>query len=364
MAKLAQKHNVLTFTFAVTFLWGIAAQAQLPITTDPSFYGPYNGYFLPDGDGLKKALLKDDSILRADSPWSLYFWVRTDEALKAPSLLAGVGNVDDEEYPRYLGSDGSHVILWMGKDNSLSGPATLVAGRWQMLAATFDGAKFRLYCNGTEVTSGPLMLGSVSPVLHAAPPTLPSPEWKHFGGKLAQITLLRNALTQEEIQKLSQRPPDFATATFEDGSKPWPVQTRGQAGYRAPQDPSTMPRGKGPFSKPVAKPLPASHGALIAEGDSQWTIAGGWKLIAAPEINADAETMSHSGFSTATWMAATVPGTVLTTMIDRGVYADPDYGLNNLTIPESLNKQDYWYRNEFTAPKSARGPRSAVERRS
>jgi len=118
-----------------------------------------------------------------------------------------------------------------------------------------------------------------------------------------------------------------------------------------------MPRGKGPFSKPVAKPLPASHGALIAEGDNQWTIAGGWKLTAAPEINADAETMSHSGFSTANWMAATVPGTVLTTMIDRGVYADPDYGLNNLTIPESLNKQDYWYRNEFNAPKSARGHR-------
>ena len=52
-----------------------------------------------------------------------------------------------------------------------------------------------------------------------------------------------------------------------------------------------------------------------------------------------------------------MPGTVLTTMIDRGVYPDPDYGLNNLAIPESLNKQDYWYRVEFRAPKSARGRR-------
>ena len=31
-------------------------------------------------------------------------------------------------------------------------------------------------------------------------------------------------------------------------------------------------------------------------------------------------------------------------MIDRGIYPDPDYGLNNLAIPETLNKQDYWYR--------------------
>ena len=50
---------------------------------------------------------------------------------------------------------------------------------------------------------------------------------------------------------------------------------------------------------------------------------------------------------------ATVPGTALTTMIDRGVYPDSDYGLNNLIIPESLNKQDYWYRNEFKAPKTS-----------
>ena len=49
-------------------------------------------------------------------------------------------------------------------------------------------------------------------------------------------------------------------------------------------------------------------------------------------------------------MRATVPGTVLTTMIDDGIYPDPDYGLNNMAIPESLNKQDYWYRNEFTLP--------------
>ena len=51
---------------------------------------------------------------------------------------------------------------------------------------------------------------------------------------------------------------------------------------------------------------------------------------------------------------ATVPGTVLTTMIDRGLYPDPEYGLNNLAIPESLAHQDYWYRVEFKAPAAAR----------
>ena len=43
------------------------AQAQASVTNDPPFYGPFNVVLLPDGDGVKKLLLKDDSVLRADS---------------------------------------------------------------------------------------------------------------------------------------------------------------------------------------------------------------------------------------------------------------------------------------------------------
>ena len=64
--------------------------------------------------------------------------------------------------------------------------------------------------------------------------------------------------------------------------------------------------------------------------------------------------MARPGSAPHDWLVATVPGTALTTMIDRGVYPDSDYGLNNLAIPESLNKQDYWYRNEFKAPKTGK----------
>ena len=52
-----------------------------------------------------------------------------------------------------------------------------------------------------------------------------------------------------------------------------------------------------------------------------------------------------------------MPGTVLTTLVDRGVYPDPDYGLNNMAIPETLNKHDYWYRSEFKTPSSLGGKR-------
>jgi len=52
------------------------------------------------------------------------------------------------------------------------------------------------------------------------------------------------------------------------------------------------------------------------------------------------------------WYTATVPGTVLTTLVDNKVYPDPLYGENNRPniIPESLCRTSYWYRDEFTVP--------------
>ena len=348
--------KLLSLALTLATLLATTARAQLPITNDPPSYGPWNGVFLADGGGLHQRMVKDDSVLRADSPWSLYGWVRTAEPLAGFTLLAGVGDLTDE-YPRYLAADASHLTLWMGKDNSLSAPVTLPANQWRLVAATFDGAKFHIYNGGAEVGAGALALGSASSLLQMAPAKLPLPDARHFGGKIAHFTLLRQALTAADIQKLSQQPPHFDLEEFEEGSKPWPIQTRGQAGYRAPQDPSTLPHGTTQFSQPVAKPLPPSRPSLQPDGDNQWTVANGWKLIPAPKLSADVAALSRPVFSTSDWMAATVPGTALTTMIDRGVYPDPDYGLNNLAIPETLNKQDYWYRNEFKGPKSSPGRR-------
>src|SRR3984957_7252120 len=322
---------------------------------DPPFYGPFSAMFFPDGDGLKKPLVKNDPVLQADSSWSLYAWIKPAEALKMPSLVGGFGD-PEEEFSRYLAVSGDRLILWMGKDNSLYGTASFIPGKWHFIAATFDGEKFRVYADGAQVASGKLDLGSVSPVLELAPASLPSPDWRHFGGSIASLTLARSALSIDEVKRLGQKPDDISSLEFEEGSKPWAVQTRVQAGYRAPQDPATLPRSKAPFSPPARKPLRIEE-SLRASGEGQWTLAAGWSMIPAPKINADGQTVSQAGFNAGDWLPATIPGTVLTTMIDRGIYPDPDYGLNKLVIPESLNKQDYWYRVEFHAPKGIQGRR-------
>jgi hypothetical protein len=351
MNKLILRGLSLTLLLALLtiVLFAPHACAQIPITNDPPFYGPYNAVLLSGGAGLKKTLVEHDTVLRADSSWTMYCWVRMESIPSAASLIAGLGETA-EEYPRYLGVDSGKFIYWMGEDNSLASSALLTVAKWQFLAVTFDGTTFRLFSDGKEVASGKLTLGRVSPALYIAPSLPPPQSGQHFGGRIAGLTLLRKSLTTDELQRVSQSAPDFAALNFEEGSKPWPLQTRGQAGYRAPQDPTTLPRSKAPYSAPRSTPVKAS-GGLNASGDNTWTI-GDWKLAPAPTVKAEASEIATHGFPTEGWWPATVPGTVLTTMVDRGVYPDPDYGLNNLAIPESLNKQDYWYRSEFKVPQS------------
>src|SRR5271157_615378 len=329
-----------------------AAHSQIVPTNDPPVYGPYNAVILQGGDGLRKNMIARDTVLRADSPWTLYAWIQSDAPITAPVLVAGYGDVAGE-YSRFLGLDSGKLMLWAGADNSFSAPATITPGEWHFVAATFDGSIFRLYSDGAQVGQGSLTLGRVAPTLQMAPRIIPWPNGQYFGGKIAGFTIVREALTAEKIKQLASNPPLFSLIVFEAGSKPWPVQTKAQAGYRAPQDPATWPKSRAPFSTPVAEPVLSGRAALRADGDSQWTITSGWQMAAAPKVTATAQEISKSGFDTKEWLAATVPGTALTTMIDRGIYPDSDYGLNNLAIPESLNKQDYWYRNEFKAPKTS-----------
>jgi Exo-beta-D-glucosaminidase Ig-fold domain/Glycosyl hydrolases family 2/Concanavalin A-like lectin/glucanases superfamily/Glycosyl hydrolases family 2, TIM barrel domain len=330
-----------------------AIHAQFVPTNNPPQYGPYNAIFLRGGDGLHSQLTANDTVTRADSPWTLWCWVRFEEPIKAPTLVAGLGEAT-EEYPRYLSLDAGKVILWMGENNSLSGSATLEPGKWHFLVAEFDGKEFSIYANGDQISRGTLVLGSVGTLLQMAPPAASLPKSEHFGGKIAGLVLVRQALSGKEIQQLAQTPPDFSLILFDTGSKPWPVQTRGQAGYRAPQDPSEMPRGNAPFSKPVAHAAPSGP-ALRETAHNTWLIDGGWRLQAAPLVAADGAAIAQPSLDASKWMAAVVPGTVLTTMVERGVYPDPEYGLNNLAIPESLNKQNYWYRVELPSPAGLSG---------
>ena len=73
------------------------------------------------------------------------------------------------------------------------------------------------------------------------------------------------------------------------------------------------------------------------------------------KVAAAAPIISTAAFPPQGWYAATVPGTVLTTLVNNGVYPEPLYGENMRAIPESLNKTSYWYRTTFTVPAAYKG---------
>jgi hypothetical protein len=348
--------RVLRRSILLAVLITASASAQTQAATEPPQFGPYSIFVLADGPGITKPIANQrDPILTSSSPWTITCWFRTADRIAAPEAIAGLGNPGTPG-ERILTVDAGHVILQTGPQTQLSGSATLAPNQWHLLAATADRGEVRLYADGALIATG-------RPAITAAPPVIqiaPHSPGQHFGGQV-QFSATGTALFTDEIHRLFTAPPDFSLFIFEDASKAWPLQTRGQAGYRAPQDPETMPRSRAGFSAPVAINRAPEGPSLVATSTGEWTFADGWRMREAPKVNADGPALSSTTFDASAWMRATVPGTVLTTMVDDGVYPDPDYGLNNLAIPEALNKQDYWYRNEFTLPAASLPPSSRAE---
>ena len=92
---------------------------------------------------------------------------------------------------------------------------------------------------------------------------------------------------------------------------------------------------------------------------SNVVIGSGWQLQDAAKVPQAGEVVSTAAFNTAGWYTATVPGTVLTTLVNNGVYPEPLYGENNRPekISETLLHTSYWYRTSITVPAAYTGRR-------
>ena len=82
------------------------------------------------------------------------------------------------------------------------------------------------------------------------------------------------------------------------------------------------------------------------------TLAAGWRLQDVAKVPQSGAQVSSSGFDSGGWYVATVPGTVLTSLVNDHVYPEPLYGENERPeiIPESLVHTSYWYRTVVRIP--------------
>ena len=65
--------------------------------------------------------------------------------------------------------------------------------------------------------------------------------------------------------------------------------------------------------------------------------------------------LSTTAFDDKDWVAATVPGTTLTSYLNAGAIPDPNYGQNQLHVSDSFFYADFWYRTSFNPPPAAAG---------
>lgn len=126
-------------------------------------------------------------------------------------------------------------------------------------------------------------------------------------------------------------------------------------GLTQPQEPSSLPVSRAPVPSTETRQkirIPATCEKITA---CDYIITSGWEMAEERKVIPAIHSLFSPECNTSEWYNATVPGTVLTTLVDQGVYPDPLFGLNNMYIPDTLCRTDWWYRRILDLPEGVGG---------
>ena len=93
--------------------------------------------------------------------------------------------------------------------------------------------------------------------------------------------------------------------------------------------------------------------SIIIDLQSQnvYELNSGWKCIPVSNIKSKGEELSNPLYNLSGWLPATVPGTVLTTLLNNKLIPDPFWGMNNKKIPDiyftGRDYYTYWFIKDF-----------------
>ena len=88
--------------------------------------------------------------------------------------------------------------------------------------------------------------------------------------------------------------------------------------------------------------------AVAGMKNGRYELSGGmWQLQRASEVDARGEQIASADYDSRSWIAATVPGTVLASFMNIGAVPDPNYADDINQISESYFRSNFWYRQEF-----------------
>lgn len=127
-------------------------------------------------------------------------------------------------------------------------------------------------------------------------------------------------------------------------------QSKLNFGRTVRQQTDELPRSKAVTIPTARKAYQALAGQLQKDKEDNFVLSGGWEMIEGYKLAGKGMSLWDTHTNASEWYNAVVPGTVLTTLVDQSVYPDPYYGLNNLLIPDTLCRMDWWYRVSFEMP--------------
>ncbi|HUJ08463.1 MAG TPA: glycoside hydrolase [Verrucomicrobiae bacterium] len=83
-------------------------------------------------------------------------------------------------------------------------------------------------------------------------------------------------------------------------------------------------------------------------------LSQGWALRSQNQVADSGTVVSQVGYDVSGWYPITVPSTVMAGLVANGVYTNIFFGNNLQSVPD-LTTQNWWYRDEFTAPPDTPG---------
>ena len=119
----------------------------------------------------------------------------------------------------------------------------------------------------------------------------------------------------------------------------------------------------------------AASSALGAQ--EQLALHNGWQIQSSAKVGTDGASISSTTYRAVDWYRATVPSTVVGSLVDDSLYGDPFFGMNLRNIPGTTFKiganfvhlpmdstspynVPWWYRTTFRVPSTMRGRRIAL----
>lgn len=91
---------------------------------------------------------------------------------------------------------------------------------------------------------------------------------------------------------------------------------------------------------------------LQARAQQGYELNSGWQCKNVQQVQVKGEVLSVADYPLQGWLPATVPGTVLTSLLNNQLVPDPFYGMNNERIPDIYHTGNayytYWFVKDFT----------------